>query len=51
MKLCEQAAFDHRITMHAILREGLATWFLANGYDVPVSEMDLRPRYASKKRA
>jgi hypothetical protein len=39
-----KAAFDKRITMQAILRQGLAMWFIANGYDVPISEMDLKPK-------
>jgi hypothetical protein len=46
-----QAAFDNRITMHAILREGLAMWFLANGYNVSMAEIDLRPRLPAKKTA
>ena len=29
-----QAAFDQHVTMQAILRAGLATWFLAHGYEV-----------------
>jgi hypothetical protein len=39
-----QAAFDQRTTMQAVLRAGLAMWFVAYGYDVPLSEMDLRPK-------
>jgi hypothetical protein len=39
-----QAAFDQRMTMQAVLRSGLAMWFIAHGYDVPLSEMDLRPK-------
>jgi hypothetical protein len=35
-----QAAFDHRVTMQAILRSGLAMWFLAHGYTIPD---DLQP--------
>jgi len=37
------AAFDHRMTMQAILRAGLAMWFIANGYPVP-EEMGLQNR-------
>lgn len=39
-----QAAFDKRMTMQAVLRAGLAMWFIAHGYDVPLSELDLRPK-------
>jgi hypothetical protein len=45
-----QAAFDHRMTMHAVLREGLALWFAANGYSVPMSDTDLRLRSKAKSR-
>jgi hypothetical protein len=37
------------MTMHAILREGLAMWFAKHGYYAPMSEMDLRTRPATKK--
>ena len=42
-----QAAFDNRMTMQAVLRAGLAMWFIAHGYDVPLSELDLRPKKAA----
>ena len=45
-----KAAFEHRMTMHAVLREGLAMWFVANGYSVPMRDTDLRPR-TTKARA
>jgi hypothetical protein len=37
-----QAAFDHRITMQAILRAGLAMWLVANGYPVNLDDMGLK---------
>ena len=46
-----RAAFDHRMTMQAILRAGLAMWFIANGYDVPMSKRDLRSKPVTKKTA
>jgi hypothetical protein len=39
-----QAAFDNRMTMQAILRSGLAMWFMAHGYDVSIREMNLHMR-------
>ena len=48
-EVLRQAAFDKRMTMHAILREGLAMWFAEHGYHAPMSEMDLRTRPATKK--
>lgn len=30
-----QAAFDKRMTMQAVLRSGLAMWFVAHGYGIP----------------
>jgi hypothetical protein len=47
-EVLRQAAFDHRITMHAVLREGLAMWFAANDYDAPMSKMDL-PAIAAER--
>lgn len=46
-QVLRKAAFEKQITMQEILRQGLAMWFIANGYDVLLDEMDLRPR---KKR-
>jgi hypothetical protein len=40
-EVLRQAAFDNRTTMQAILRSGLAMWFIANGYDVAMKDMDL----------
>jgi hypothetical protein len=37
-----QAAFDHRITMQAILRAGLAMWLVAHGYPVNLDDMGLK---------
>ena len=34
-EILRQAAFDHRMTMQAVLRAGLRTWLVAHGYDVP----------------
>lgn len=36
-----KAAFDKRITMQAVLRQGLAMWFAAHGYDVALGDMVL----------
>jgi hypothetical protein len=44
-----QAAFDRRITMQAILRAGLAMWFVAKGYPVSLDDMDLKRRASSSK--
>jgi hypothetical protein len=43
-----RAAFDQRITMQAVLRAGLAMWFIAHAYDVPMSDFDLRPKGTKK---
>ena len=43
-EILRQAAFDNRMTMQAILRQGLVLWFIAHGYDVEIKEMDLRPK-------
>lgn len=37
-----QAAFDHHMTMQAVLRSGLAMWFAAHGYNVSIGDLDLR---------
>jgi len=37
-----QAAFDHHMTMQAVLRSGLAMWFAAHGYSVSIGDLDLR---------
>lgn len=50
-EVLRKAAFDNRMTRHAVLREGLAMWFIANGYDAPMSEIDLCRIAAEKKRA
>lgn len=47
-EVLRQAAFDQRMTMQAILRSGLAMWFVAHGYNVSIDEMDLRPRGEKK---
>lgn len=40
-ELLRKAAWDHRTTMHEILRRGLQLWFEANGYIRPVEETDI----------
>jgi hypothetical protein len=40
-KTLRQAAFDNHMTMQAVLRAGLAMWFIANGY--PVDTDSIRP--------
>lgn len=40
-----QAAFDHHMTMQAVLRAGLVMWLAANGY--PFDPDDLKPRLKS----
>jgi hypothetical protein len=44
-----QAAFDHRMTMQAILRAGLATWFTAHGYSVADDLKPQRPKRTSPR--
>lgn len=41
-KVLRQAAFDRHMTMQAVLRSGLAMWFIANGYAVDLD--DLQPK-------
>jgi hypothetical protein len=49
-EVLRQAAFDKRITMHAVLREGLAMWFEKHGYHAPMHEMDMRTRTTAATR-
>lgn len=49
-EVLRQAAFDHRLTMQAILRAGLMMWFVAHGYAVPVEDMNLPNRKAKNHR-
>jgi hypothetical protein len=34
-KVLRQAAFDHKITMHEIMRRSLRAWFTTHGYEYP----------------
>jgi hypothetical protein len=45
-----QAAFDNHMTMQAILRAGLMMWFIAHGYNVPMSDMKLPLSPGSARR-
>lgn len=44
-----QAAFDRHMTMQAILRAGLAMWFISNGYPVDMDDFGMGPK--TKKAA
>jgi hypothetical protein len=39
-ELMRQAAFDHKITMHEVLRRGLKMWMKENNYDWPEEEVE-----------
>lgn len=40
-EILRKAAFDHRMTMQAIIRSGLMMWFAAHGYSIPIDDMNL----------